>query len=71
MYDRPNSLGFKIQNIKVEFVYWKEGFYLDYIEYDKWRLLKKEIISVMKLNAIRNRSEKKDHADLFFRRTYP
>ncbi len=66
IYERPNSIGFNIENVKVEFVQWKEGFELDYIKSNQWRLLKKEIIAVMKLNAIQDRSEKKDYADLSF-----
>ena len=66
IYERINSVGFNVENIKVEFVQWKEGFELDYIKSNQWRLLKKEIIAVMKLNAIQGRNEKKDYADLSF-----
>ncbi len=66
IYETPNSIGFNIHDIKVEFVEWKEGFELEYHQYDQWRLLKKEILASMKLNAILNRTEKKDYADLSF-----
>lgn len=66
IYERSNSLGFNINGLKVEFVQWKEGFGLDHIKYNHWRLLKKDIIAVLKLNAIQYRSEKKDYADLSF-----
>ena len=66
IYERPNSLGFNIQDIKVEFVEWKEGYELEFNNHGQWRLLKKEIIAAMKLNAIIGRTEKKDYTDLAF-----
>ncbi len=66
IYERANSIGFNIHHIKVEFVEWKEGFELEYNKYDQWRLLKKQVIASMKLNAILGRTEKKDYSDLSF-----
>ncbi len=65
-YQKNDSISFFIQDVKVEFVKWTEQFPLHYNLFGSWRILRKDVIAAMKLNAILNRDEKKDFADLYF-----